>query len=357
MSLVTKRIAIIGGGPSGVYCALQIKKNNKDIDVTIFEKNKALKTLLATGGGRCNLSYAEYDVKELAKNYPRGEKFLYSIFYNHSVSDTLEYLKSIGIETYIQQDKRIFPKSNSARDMREKLLGELERNNVKIIKEEILSLKNLSNFDKIVAAIGGHSGYELAKQMGHTITTPAPSLHGYITKEKYPSGITLNINGDNLLFTHEGISGPYVYKHSSLNAYSKYPRFLEISLLDTEKLKEKLKTHSQKSFGNTVSDFIPRNLAKVLVKNFDKQGAHVTKEEIENLKTLSFNIISADNKGEIVTAGGVNLKEIDKNCKSKLNKNVYFIGEVLDIDGFTGGFNLQNCWSCGYAAAKDICGN
>lgn len=354
MIIMNKKVGIIGGGPAGIFCALQIKKINKEIDVTVFEKNTPLKTLLYTGGGRCNLSYNEFDTRELVKNYPRGEKFLYSIFYNFSVLNTLEYFKSIGVETYVQEDNRIFPKLNSAKDVREKMLKEARKYNIKIVKKEIKTLDEIKDFDNVVIAFGGSSNYKLVKDIGHKIKPLAPSLHGYITKEKYLSGITLNINGDNLLFTHEGISGPYVYKHSSINAYEKYPRFLEIPLINLDDLREEIKKNPKKSFGNVVSNFIPKSLAKLLVEDFEKQSAHVKKEEIEKLESLSFNIISADNKGEIVKAGGVDLKEIDKNCKSKINDKFYFIGEALDIDGFTGGFNLQNCWSTGYTVAFDI---
>jgi predicted Rossmann fold flavoprotein len=349
------KIAIIGGGPAGVFCALQLLLGKKDIHITIFEKDLILKTLLPTGGGRCNLSYEEFDNISLAKNYPRGEKFLYSIFAKYGTAQTLEYFEKIGIKTYSQPDKRIFPLSNSSKDFRKKLLDELKKHkNVEIIKKEIRNIQELEEYEKIVIATGSKGGYKLSCAYGHTITPLKPALCGYITKQKYPAGVVLNIGNEPLLFTHQGISGPFVYKHSSLNAFEPFPRELNIPLLDIALLENEIKKTPKKSFGNIVSEFIPKSLAKCLIKNFDAQGCQIKKEEIENLKTLTFEILSLDNKGEIVTAGGVSLKEIDNFCRSKINDKLYFCGEILDIDGFCGGFNLQACWSCGSVAADGI---
>ena len=166
-----KKIAIIGAGPAGCMTACHL---DKSFEITIFDKSSPLKTLLPTGGGRCNLAHAEYDFKELAKNYPRGEKFLYSLFSNFSTQDTLDYFEKIGIKTYTQDNNRIFPISNSSHDVREKILDQLHH--CKFQKEEVINIKKINNgfeiktnkasylFDIVIISIGGKSGFELDRK-------------------------------------------------------------------------------------------------------------------------------------------------------------------------------------------------
>ena len=167
-------VAIIGAGASGCICAYYLGVNrevnngvNKELNVTLFDKNLPLRTILQTGGGRCNLAHAEYDFKELAKNYPRGEKFLYSVFSRFSTSDTIEMFEQMGIKTYTQDDGRIFPESNSSKDVQETILKELRKLRIRFVQMEIKDIKTqLKDFDSVVVATGGHSGYELLKQLG-----------------------------------------------------------------------------------------------------------------------------------------------------------------------------------------------
>lgn len=349
-----KKIAIVGAGPSGVYCALCLLSFGiKNIE--IFEKNSPLSTLLPTGGGRCNVTHNGDDIKEFAKNYPRGEKFLYSIFSKHFVGDTLEFFSKIGVETYIQEDERYFPKSNSSSDMRKKMLNALC--DIKIKKQNITSKDELKEYDFIVISTGSKGGYKLACDFGHSIVEPKPALCGLKLSNnspKYPQGVVLTTNDGDVLFTKDGISGPLIYKISSLRAREPFPYKITLSLIDEDKLTREVKNNPKKSFGNVVSGFIPKSLAHVILKNYDKQCANVSKKEIEELKIITFEVVSTDNKGEIVTSGGVNLKEIDKDCRSKLEPRVFFCGEVMDIDGFCGGYNLQNSWSSAYCVAKKI---
>lgn len=349
-----KKIAIVGAGPSGVYCALCLLSFGiKNIE--IFEKNSPLSTLLPTGGGRCNLTHSGDDIKEFAKNYPRGEKFLYSIFSKHFVGDTLEFFSKIGVETYIQEDERYFPKSNSSSDMRKKMLSALC--DIKIKKQNITSKDELKEYDFIVISTGSKDGYKLACDFGHSIVEPKPALCGLKLSNnslKYPQGVVLKTKDDDVLFTKDGISGPLIYKISSIRARESFPYKIMVPLIDENELTREVKNNPKKSFGNVVSGFIPKSLAHVILKNYDKQCANVSKKEIEELKIITFEVVSTDNKGEIVTSGGVNLKEIDKDCRSKLEPRVFFCGEVMDIDGFCGGYNLQNCWSSAYCVAKKI---
>lgn len=349
-----KKIAIIGAGPAGVYCALHLQSCSC-LKINIYEKNKPLSTLLATGGGRCNLTHFATDIKEFASNYPRGEKFLYSIFSKHFICDTLDFFKSIGIETYMQEDFRYFPKSNSAKNMREKMLAAL--NNVKIIKKEIKSLNELKEYDYIIIATGSRGGYNLAKEIGHNIIEPKPALCGLklsADSPKYPQGVVLKTQDGEILFTKDGISGPLIYKISSINARKKFPYDITIPIIDSEKLLNAVRENPKKSFGNIVANFIPKSLAHIIVKNYEKTCANVSKDEIKELEKLSFKVVSTDKKGEIVTCGGIDLNEINNMCQSKINPKIYFCGEIMNIDGFCGGYNLQNCWSTGYCVAEAI---
>lgn len=349
------KVAIIGAGPAGIYCALHLQDTN-NISIDIYEKSKPLKTLLPTGGGRCNLAHYAPNPKSLAKNYPRGEKFLYSIFTRHFVNDTLVFFKSIGIETYMQEDERYFPISNSARDMREKMLCALKNKN--IINKNITDIKQLNNYDFVVIATGSRGGYSLAEQLGHTIIPPKPSLCGLKLapgSPKYPQGVTINTPEGEILFTKDGLTGPYIYKISSLKARDNFPYDITIPLISREELQNKIKCNPKKIFGNIVSEFIPKSLSRVILgENYNIKCSNVKKTTLDTLETLTFHVISPDNKGEIVTSGGVELNEINNFCGSKLNPKIYFCGEIMNIDGFCGGYNLQNCWSSAFCAAQGI---
>lgn len=344
-------VAIIGGGPSGVFCAIKLLEYCPDIRITIFDKNDLLKTILVTGNGRCNLTYCEYDNMELAKFYPRGEKFLYSAFARYSVSDTLSDFKKLGIETYIQNDNRIFPISNKSSDVRYRMLDRI-KGKVKFIKKEVNELP--AGFSKYVLATGLKSGANLAKKLGHNIVELKPSLSGFKTKEDFSSLEGVSFNG--IIFTKDGVSGPYIYKLSSYNAYKKYPYEIEITLCNFDELYKKIKNNPKKLVKNVLSGFIPKSLSNYLMKD-EIQCGNASKELILSLCALKLTVLSTDNRGEIVHAGGVDLSEIDKNFKSKIKDNLWVIGELLNIDGLTGGFNLQNCWSSASIAAQNIIEN
>ena len=392
---LNRSIAIIGAGASGCVCAYLLQKAG--FEVTLFDKGMPLRTLLPTGGGRCNLAHAEYDFKELAKNYPRGEKFLYSVFSKFSTYDTLALFDEFKIETYTQEDNRIFPTSNSAKDVREKILENLK--NVQIQKEEVVKIEQIDNefkvvttktpsppprarganstskkgkceylFTSIVIAIGGHSKFDFLKDFDIKIVPPKPSLVGLNTKEKLKdtSGVVVKnaqCSGfeDDLLFTHFGISGPLAYKISSIKARENFPYKLNIDLYPQEiNLQELLNSNPHKDVKNILSNFLPHGLIKALIGNIAEIKAHnidgktrdFILEQVHNLKLT----ITGTNKGEeTVTAGGIDLNEVNsKTMELKKHPNIYCIGEALDIDGFCGGYNLQNAWSTAYVAAKDI---
>lgn len=376
MTRINKNVAIIGAGASGSICAYYLLKSG--IDVTIFDKGSPLRTLLPTGGGRCNLAHAEYDFRELAKNYPRGEKFLYSVFSKFSTSDTLDLFEEFGVKTYTQEDGRIFPEANSAKFVREKILDHIGRN---VVKEEVLNItlhkdgykikttKAEYFFNHVVLAAGGHSGYSLAENIGVNIVPPRPSLVGLNTKENFKelSGTVVKnctsegFEGD-LLFTHFGVSGPLIYKISSVKAFDEFPYEIEIDLCPTlEDFQEVLNSNPHKEIKNILSNFLPQKVGKYVLSGMNEtEKAHNINGKIrelilEKIHHFKLNITGANRGEETVTAGGVNLNEINpKTMEVKKHPKLYCIGEFLNIDGFCGGFNLQNAWSTAYIASTGI---
>lgn len=367
----TYKIGIIGAGPAGCFCAYFLQDK---FDVTLFDFGSPLRTILPTGGGRCNLAHAEYDFRELAKNYPRGEKFLYSIFSRFSTADTIDIFNRLGIETYTQDDLRIFPTSNSAKEVREKLLNALKKTTFK--KERALRINKNPltivtdngsyKFDKIVIALGGHAGYDCAKFLGHNIIAPKPALTALKTAENLKSlaGISVrNVRAegfqDDILFTHEGVTGPLIYKISSIKARENFPYKLNLNLCEEINLQELMNKNPHKTIKNLLAEFIPKNLAEYILQNPDKKCHLIdgkTRDEILNkLHNFTITVISPAKGGEVVTSGGVDLNEINpKTMESKLEKGIYFCGEVINVDGFCGGYNLQNCWSTAYVTAMGI---
>lgn len=368
------RVAIIGGGPAGCFCAYNLQNG---CDVTVFESSSPLKTLLVTGGGRCNLAHNEFDFRELAKFYPRGGKFLYSVFSRFGTTETLNFFHSIGVETYVQEDNRIFPTSNSAAEVREKFIAALR---VNFKKEKALRINQSEDmlevvtdsgsykFDRVIVAIGGHAGYNIAKYLGHNIIEPKPALIGLKTDKLFPSGVVLKnvktkigktVLQDDLLFTHNGISGPLAFKISSLNAREKFPYSIKLDLTGEIDLQKMFDANPHKSLKNLVGELLPKSLAAAICPSGETRCSQVSakiRDELhKNLTALELKILGSAGGGEVVTCGGVDLNEINpKTMESKIVPGVYFCGEVLDIDGFCGGFNLQNCWSTAFIAA-DAC--
>jgi predicted Rossmann fold flavoprotein len=403
------QIAVIGGGAAGFMAAISAAENSPDnISIDIYEKNIPLKTILYTGNGRCNLSNEIYDYKELAANFPRGEKFLYSAFSKFGVAETLEWLNKHGLKTYTQEDNRIFPQSDKAADVRNLFLSEAKKHNINIYagvpvktlekNNEKFLINKERQYDKVILATGGSKdgtlgGCIFAKNFGHTIKELKPSLTALRTSEKFVNelaGVSIKsaeitsmfenkqitkFRGD-FVFTHKGISGPVVFKTSAYCCYLNYsiktPLILKINFLaekSAENLErdilEELKNNSQKNIGNILKNHcnnIPKSLLTTLFKHneidSEKKASQITKEDrkkiISMLVSTNLTVISPEPDGEIVTAGGVDLKKINpKTMESKLVSGLYFCGEVMDIDGLTGGFNLQSCWSTGFIAGNN----
>lgn len=384
-STSNKSVAIIGAGPAGCVCAKFLKNNG--FCPIIFDKGKYLRTILPTGGGRCNLAHAEFDFKNLTKNYPRGEKFLYSVFSKFGTEDAIQFFKQLGIETYTQEDNRIFPKSNSSRDVQEKLLKALK--GCKFVSEKVLSIEKLDNcykiitnkssyaFDVVIVSTGGHGNWDIFNKMDLNIIPPTQALVGLVTKENFSaiSGVSIkNVktygkefkNSDNgdIIFTHKGISGPLIYKISSIFARKEMPYKLVFQLVKDLDLQAELNKNPHKEIKNLLGQFVPKSFAEFVLENLDiekdtpchKITGKLRDKIYKKLTTFEVTIISKVPDGEVVTCGGIDLKEINsKTMESKKYPNLYFCGEVLDIDGFCGGFNLQNCWSTAFVVAQSIC--
>ena len=377
------KIGIIGAGPSGCACAYFLGARE---NISLIDFREPMCTILPTGGGRCNLAYSEYDFKELAKNYPRGEKFLYSIFSKFSTVDTLEMFNKIGIDTYVQDDNRIFPVTNNSKDIQTAMLNSIKRCN--FIKEKALRIEKIENrfkvvtdmnsymFDKLVYAVGGHAGYEMIKRIGISVIEPKPSLVGLISKEKLSDLMGISISdvynhntglcGD-ILFTHFGMSGPLVYKISSIKARDSFPYDLEFDLCPKlDGLQDILNLNPHKYIKNILSEYIPSRLSEYILDklNVDSDtkchmiNGRIRDSILEEIHKFKVEIISSKKDGETVTAGGVDLDKINpKTMESKEVDGLYFCGEVINVDGFCGGFNLQNCWSTAYVSAQGVLSN
>lgn len=388
-----KNIAIIGAGAAGCMCAYFLLKNiahtncstsqpspiGEGANITIFDKSEPLRTLLPTGGGRCNLAHAEYDFKELAKNYPRGEKFLYSIFSKFGTAETLETFEEMGIKTYAQDNGRIFPESNNSKDVRETVLRNLRKTH--FVKEKVLSIEPKDSefiiktnnaqylFDKVIIAIGGHSGCELVKNLDIKFVEQKPSLVGLNTKEDFKplSGTIVkdaDYNGlvDDILFTHFGVSGPLIYTISSIKAFDKKPYKLNIDLVPSlTDLQHDLNIYPHKEIKNILNKYLPQKVVNYILKDIDKTTkAHQVNGKIrdiilDRIHNFEINITGANKGEETVSAGGIDLNEINpKTMEFKNISGLYAIGEILNIDGFCGGFNLQNAWSTAYICAESL---
>ena len=400
------KVIIIGGGPAGMLAAIKSKKEKNQ--VTIIEKNKILgKKMLITGKGRCNIT-SGVDMSEFIKNVPSNGKFLYSSFKNFTNKDIL---KLLNIPVKLERGNRYFPVSDKAKDVVDAL--EKELSGVEILtntsateiitkNNEAIGVKtNKGDFfaDKVILATGGKSypltgstgdGYEMAKKLGHTITKIKPALVPLVAKKESKiqcqqmQGLSLRNIGlklfnnnkliyedfGEMLFTHYGITGPIILSASShlVRQELNNPR-IEIDLkpaLTDEKLDERIlrdfEIEKNKEFRNALDQLLPQKMIPVILEilQINKKVNEVKKVErqklVRTLKHFSIEIEGFRDISEaIITSGGINVKEINpKTMESKLIKNLYFAGEIIDVDAYTGGFNLQIAYSTGYTAGIGV---
>lgn len=400
-----KQIAIIGGGAAGFFAAINCQLNYPNYNVVIYEKsNKVLAKVKVSGGGRCNVTNATFSVAELAKNYPRGNKHLKKVFSQFNPHHTINWFESRGVPLVTQSDKCIFPQSQNSQSIIDCFLKECKNLNITIkLKHQLTQIKpNGDTFslffkdapkiltDKVIVTIGGQpkiNGLSFLHDLGHSIEPPVPSLFTFnMPNEEVTKlmGIVVDsaqvkiqstklVDEGALLITHWGMSGPAILKLSAWGARvlaeKNYQFKIQINWLKqfnydelTHHLLNEINRHKHKKIGNQKIVVIPTRLWEFLINkinlNLNKKWGELSKKELNRLvNVLQNDVYNVEGKTtfkeEFVTCGGVSLLEVNFNTmESKLFKGLYFAGEVLDVDGITGGFNFQSAWSTGFAAAS-----
>lgn len=406
-------VIVIGAGAAGMMAAIIAAENGAS--VTILEKMPRVgKKLLITGKGRCNITNIA-DIKELIKNMHGNGSFLYSSFHNFSNNDLIDFFENLGVKTKVERGGRVFPESDKAIDVVDALLRKMDSLEIRILKD--VAVKNIIKednkvtavvdkkglvyqADKIIVATGGASypatgssgdGYVIAEKLGHTITPIKPSLVPLETEEdwvKIAQGLSLkNVKASiivddkkvtedfgEMLFTHYGVSGPIILSLSKIVAENLTEnKIVELSInlkpaLSFEKLHNRVQRDfekfSKKQIKNALNELLPSKLIDIIIDlsyiNPDKMINQITKEErlrlVEQIMDLRLTITKTRPVAEaIVTAGGVSIKEINpKTMESKIIEGLYFTGEIVDVDGYTGGYNLQAAFSMGYIAGKAV---
>lgn len=386
-------LIVIGGGAAGFFAAITAKRLHPHAQVTLLEKSAVLLSKVrVSGGGRCNVTHSCFDPALLVKNYPRGEKELLGPFHRFQPSDTQKWFESRGVSLKTEKDGRMFPVTDSSSTIIDCLLKEakelgvtvLLRQNISHIEKTPDGFQIGSHFTKRLLLATGSSaqGHLFAEQLGHTITPSVPSLFTFNVPNsplKELSGIAVPLARPSLpiasleyegplLITHFGFSGPAILKLSAWGA-----RFLAEKHYQTELLINwlphedplstllSLKKKSPQKNLLTENPFqLPKNLWKALLGPFTKNLSEVS---LQNLHTIAQKLQSdayaingkTTHKEEFVTCGGVHLKEVNfKTLQSKICPGLFFAGEILDIDGITGGFNFQNAWTTGFIAGSSI---
>ena len=406
------KVIIIGGGAAGMMAAYQAAKCGND--VSLYEKNEKLgKKIFITGKGRCNVTNA-CEIEELLDHVVTNKEFLYSGFYSFTNDAMMEFLEELGCPLKVERGNRVFPVSDHSSDVIAALQRGLRKENVDIyfnttvkkilIEDGIVTGVRLASgdtvkADKVVVATGGMSyqttgstgdGYDFARKAGHKVTKLTPALVPFEIKEDFCKqlmglslrNVAVKMTADGkkiyedfgeMLFTHFGVSGPVILSASSVitGIVKERPVRLSIDLkpaITDEQLDERIlrdfSKEQNKAFKNSLDELLPKKLIPVIVMQSgikpEKKVNEVTREERQRLVKLlkNFDMTVTSTRGfneAIITQGGVNVKEINPSTmESKLVKNIYFAGEVIDVDAVTGGFNLQVAWSTAYAAASHI---
>ena len=398
------RVAIIGGGAAGFFSALSVKEHHPNSKVTIFEKsNKLLSKVKVSGGGRCNVTNACFSPSQLSKSYPRGGKHLKKAFYVFQTKDTVEWFSRRGVELKAEEDGRMFPTTDNSQTIIDCFLKEASQKNIKILEQSpvrkivpekegyTLHLEGTSeHFNKVIIATGGSpkmSGFYWLQQLGHSISPPLPSLFTFnipsdqvkILMGLVVENATVRIQGTKLshsgpvLITHWGMSGPAILKLSAWGARelaeNNYNFNIQINWLSiksdedaNEIIDKELPNIRKKKIMNACPFELPNRMWKFLLEkvgiNPDSVWLELSKKNRNKLLNILLNDIyevkgKTTFKEEFVTCGGIKLSDISfTSMESRVCKNLYFAGEVLDIDGITGGFNFQGAWTTGYIAGK-----
>ncbi len=402
--MITKKdIIIIGGGAAGFFAAINIAEQHPELSIAILERGKTgLQKVKISGGGRCNVTHAEFTPSELVLNYPRGEKELLGPFHSFMTGDTIAWFEERGVELKIEDDGRMFPVSNSSQTIIDCFLNEAKKHKVEVFyNHSVKSIDARENDfkietsqdtiigDKVVVATGSNPKiWKLLEDLGHTIVQPVPSLFTFDIKDKrikdipgvVARDVEIKVLGTDLvsegplLITHVGMSAPAILKLSAFGAIElaklDYNFKIEINFirLDFESCLDQLKDFklgfAKKTIVNSAQFDLPKRLWKqlVLASNINETGrwADINKQQLEDLSSqltkAVFNVTGKSTfKEEFVTAGGVDLKEVNfKTFESKRIPNLYLAGEIINVDAVTGGFNFQNAWTGAYIVAKNI---
>ena len=396
-------IIIVGGGAAGFFTAITIIEKNPKLKVAILERGQeVLSKVRVSGGGRCNVTHACFVPNDLVKFYPRGEKELRGPFHQFCSGDTVEWFEKHGVELKIEDDGRMFPVSNSSQTIIDCFLSATKKLGIDTLTgQSVQSIfkaetywKVETNHDtyscqKLIMTTGSNPKiWELLNEIGHTIVPPVPSLFTFNIKDKRIKDLMgvsalasvkvldskLSASGP-LLITHWGMSGPGILRLSAWGAREladkKYQFAIQVNWLNDltleeteEKLKELKLEHSKKAISKKSPFDFPNRLWESLVLASEileeTKWADLSKKQLQNLaQQLTQGVFQVNGKStfkeEFVTAGGIDLKEINfKTMESKLHQNLYFAGEILNIDAITGGFNFQNAWTGGFIIAEGI---
>jgi len=406
------KVLVIGGGAAGMLAAIAAARNSHQ--VVLLEKNEKLgKKIFITGKGRCNVTNA-CEIEDLFKNVIRNQKFMYSSFYNFDNQALMELLENAGCNLKIERGNRVFPVSDHSSDITKAFQEEMKKNGVEVhlnttVNELIIDQDKVVGViisggkkiyaDSIVVATGGLSypttgatgdGYKFAKTCGHKVEDTFPSLVPLEIKEDWCSSLqglslknvtaTLTMNGKEIydemgemLFTHYGVSGPLILSASSYYTDKDKKNLFQIVIdlkpaLSEEQLDKRIlrdfEENNNKQFKNAITALFPSKLIPVMITlsgiHPDKKVNEISKEDrkafVYLIKHLAMTITgSRDYNEAIITKGGISTREINPSTmESKKIKNLYFAGEVLDVDALTGGFNLQIAFSTGYMAGSSI---
>lgn len=404
------KVIVIGGGAAGLMAASVAAKNN---DVLLIEKNKKTgRKILITGKGRCNVTN-NCDNETFIRNITKNAKFLYSAINNFSTADTMDFFENLNVPLKTERGNRVFPVSDKAMDIADALYKNAVNNNVEIVSDTVTSfaftdgkiskvncVNNIYSCDKVILATGGVSfpltgstgdGYKLAKSCGHRITELMPSLIGLLSDDssvKELQGLSLkNVkikvidkskdkvvykDFGEMIFTHFGLSGPIILSASAHMRDMGTDRYkvlidlkpaLDENTLDKRIVKD-LNKNLNKDISNSLFELLPKSFIPVLLKKAEidehTKCNSLKKDErqrlLNNIKNFSVEITGfEDIKNAIITSGGVDVREVDaKTMKSKIIDNLYFAGEILDVDAYTGGFNLQIAFSTAHLAGESV---
>lgn len=396
-----KQIIIIGGGAAGFFCAANLDESK--YYVTILEQNsEVLQKVKISGGGRCNVSHACFDPRDLVGFYPRGNKELLSVFHQFQPGDTMDWFDQRNVSLKIEDDNRIFPESNSSQTIINCLMNEVIQKNFTIKTKSVVTeiVKNAENFlvktnsgdytaDFVIYCTGSSpKSLKILQNLGHQIVEPVPSLFTFNIKNEtlkdlmgtsFPNAevaipeLKTHESGP-MLITHWGLSGPAILKTSAWKARElaalKYQfdilvNFIGIDMEEAREMFMKFRQENPKKSVGTAKIFeittrFWHRILWISKIDLDKNISTISSKELQDiLQNLCENVMKVTGKStykdEFVTAGGVNLKEINfKNMTSKVIDRFYLAGEVLNIDAVTGGFNFQACWSEAWLIAQDL---